>query len=83
MEPWRLIATVLMTAVGAGLILSTATKLRESRPPRPGSAARASIGGLSVLAVFDLLTATFLPAMLCWALIAAGILIASILMITG
>lgn len=83
MEPWRAAATALTTLLGLAMVMSNRTKKLDSPGEPPGAARRATLGGLAVLAVFDLLTATALPAQLCWALLAAGVLISSVLMVTG
>lgn len=83
MELWRAFATTLMTLLGIVLIMSTRTKKLDSRTEPPGAARRSTLGGLSFLVAFDLLTATVLPAEMCWAVLTAGVLISSVLMVTG
>lgn len=78
-----MIATALMTVLGLVLLMSTRTKIRDAPGQVPGAVGRATLRGVSTLALFDLLTATLLPAVMCWALLAAGVLIASVLMVTG
>ena len=83
METWRIVATALITAVGAFMVFGVMATVRARRDTGPRDVARAGLrGGLAVIAV-AVLTATVLPPVVCWSLIGAGALIASVVMITG
>ena len=76
-------ATALTVLFGLALVLSARSQKRDSTTEPPGAARRATFSGLLIVAIMVLLTATVLPAEVCWAVLAAAVIITSILMVAG
>lgn len=83
MEMWRIIAAVLMTLSGGLLVVGSVGQVRDNLHRRGGDVVRTALTEFAVLATVVALVATVLPATVCWALIVACVLIATILMVTG